>query len=240
MRGTVFLVTLNACISAAPEETTFSNLAAALVRQQTPYALGMRLSIVDEDAHTFSSTFYSELARGSSIEEALFQARLSLADSSRTWVIGVPVLYTALTVPAPGFTRTEGTPVIKDAQPPIETITLPPVEGTFQGRIDELQELGTDLAGTSRPRIITIYAGGGQGKTTLALKAIERFAWAWPGGVWGTTLENQPNRSTFVAGLAQFLGITTQEIADPNEVERQVLERLKHRRTLMYWTMPRR
>ncbi len=71
VRGTAFLVTLNACVSATPGPTTFSNLAAALVRQRTPYALGMRFSIPDDDARAFSRTFYSDLARGSSVEEAL-------------------------------------------------------------------------------------------------------------------------------------------------------------------------
>ena len=36
VRGSVFLVTLNACVSATPGPTPFSNLAAALARQQAP------------------------------------------------------------------------------------------------------------------------------------------------------------------------------------------------------------
>ncbi|HZR42300.1 MAG TPA: CHAT domain-containing protein, partial [Ktedonobacteraceae bacterium] len=39
--GSVFLVALNACESATPDETLFSNLAKALVREQIPYALGI-------------------------------------------------------------------------------------------------------------------------------------------------------------------------------------------------------
>ncbi len=83
VRGSVFLVTLNACVSATPGPTPFSNLAAALVRQKVPYALGMRVSIHDDDARDFSRQFYSELASGVPVEEALFQARLTLASSSR-------------------------------------------------------------------------------------------------------------------------------------------------------------
>ena len=103
VRGTVFLVTLNACVTATPGATSFSNLAAALVRQRIPYALGMRFSIPDDDARAFSRIFYSDLARGSSVEEALLQARLTLANSPRPWAVGVPVLYTSLTQPAAGF-----------------------------------------------------------------------------------------------------------------------------------------
>ncbi len=116
VRGSVFLITLNACVSATPGPTNFSNLAAALVRQKTPYALGMRLSIHDDDARTFSRTFYSELASGVSVEEALLQARLTLANSPRSWVIGVPVLYTALTELSAGFTALEGTPTVEEHQ----------------------------------------------------------------------------------------------------------------------------
>src|SRR5262249_19017457 len=64
VRDTIFLVVLNACVTAAPGPTPFSNLALTLVQQKVPYALGMRLSITDEEARIFSRVFYSELARG--------------------------------------------------------------------------------------------------------------------------------------------------------------------------------
>jgi tetratricopeptide (TPR) repeat protein len=233
VRGSVFMVTLNACVSATPGPTFFSNLAAALVRQKTPYALGMRLSIQDDDARTFSRSFYSELASGVSVEEALLQARLTLANSPRSWVIGVPVLYTALTTAASGFTALEGTPTVNEHQPPIEISALPRAEGAFQGRIDELKQLGDLLTGDRRPRLVTIHGNGGQGKTALAREAVERFAYAWPGGVWATTLENLASRDVFVSDLARFLGIATQEIHDPAEIERQVLRHLNQRRTLI-------
>ena len=233
VRGSVFLVTLNACVSATPGSTNFSNLAAALVRQKTPYALGMRLSIHDDDARSFSRSFYSELASGVSVEEALFQARLTLANSPRSWVIGVPVLYTALTKPAAGFTSVEGAPTVKEHQPQIEVSALPRAEGAFQGRVDELKQLGDLLTGDHRPRLVTIHGSGGQGKTALAREAVERFAYAWPGGVWATTLENLPGREVFVSDLARFLGIATQEIHDPAEIERQALRQLNQRRTLI-------
>jgi hypothetical protein len=104
IRGNVFLVTLNACVTASLGETHLSNLAAALVQQKVPYALGMRFSIPNEDALAFSRTFYSYLARGSSIEEAAYRVRLALSrNRKRQWMIGVPVLYTSLSAPATGF-----------------------------------------------------------------------------------------------------------------------------------------
>jgi tetratricopeptide (TPR) repeat protein len=233
VRGTVFLVTLNACVTATPGATSFSNLAAALVRQRTPYALGMRFSIPDDEARSFSRTFYSDLARGSSVEEALLQARLTLANSPHSWVVGVPVLYTSLTQPAVGFHSQAGSPLIKEHQPRLEVSTIPRAEGTFQGRIDELRALGTTLTGDSRPPLVTIHGAGGQGKTALAREAVERFAYAWPGGVWATSLENLPNRELFVNDLARFLGIETQTIADPEEVEHLVLARLAQSQLLI-------
>src|SRR2546421_5631946 len=211
-----------------------SNLAAALVRQKTPYALGMRFSIPDEDALAFSRTFYSYLARGSSVEEAVSRVRLTLSrNRQRQWMIGVPVLYTSLSAPATGFVSKPGTPEIKEHQPPIEVSALPRAEGAFQGRIDELIQLGDYLTGNNRPRLVTIHGSGGQGKTALAREAVERFTYAWPGGVWATTLENLPGREVFVSDLARFLGIATQEIHDPAEVEREVLRHLNQRRTVI-------
>src|SRR5579859_5781806 len=231
VRGSVFLVTLNACVSATPGPTNFSNLAAALVRQKTPYALGMRLSINDDDALTFSRSFYGDLASGISVEEALLQARLTLANSPRSWIVGIPVLYTALTKPAGGFTSIEGAPIVKEHQPQIEVSALPRAEGAFQGRIDELKVLGDYLTGDRRSPVVTIHGGGGQGKSALAREAVERYAYAWPGGVWATTLEYLPSREVFVNELARFLGIATKEINDPREIERQAIGYLNQRRT---------
>jgi len=233
VRDSAFLVTLNACVSAAPEQTTLANLAWALVQQKIPYTVGMRFSIIDEDARTFSRVFYSDLARGTSVEEAMLQARLALAKSPHPWAIGVPVLYTALKKPANGFTSIKGQPSIDEHQPRVEGSALTRAEGAFQGHVDELREIGDLLTGDSRPRLVTIHGGGGQGKTALACEVVERFAYAWPGGVWATTLETLPSREMFVNDLANFLGIATQETADFSKLERQVVDRLKQCRTLI-------
>src|SRR5579859_3039734 len=224
--GNVFLVTLNACVSATPGPTPFSNLAAALAQQKVPYALGMRLSIHDDDARDFSNQFYSELASGVPVEEALFQARLTLADSPRKWAIGVPVLYTSLSEPASGYAAQAGAPTIEEHRPPIDAVALPRAEGGFQGRIDELALLGDKLTGDERPPVITIHGSGGQGKTALAREAVERFAFAWPGGIWAISLENLPSREVFLTTLARFLGLPVQEITRLEDLERQVLLRL--------------
>ncbi len=233
IRDTVFLATLNACVSAAPEQTTLSNLAWALVQQKIPYALGMRFSITDEDARTCSRVFYSDLARGTPVEEAMIQARLALAKSPRRWALGVPVLYTALKKPANGFASIKGQSYVDEHQPRVEVSALSRAEGIFQGHVDELKEVGNLLTGDSRPRLVTIHGGGGQGKTALARELVERFAYAWPGGVWATTLESLPSREMFVNDLAYFLGVAKQEVTNLSELERQVVDQLSKRRTLL-------
>src|SRR5579884_1036609 len=236
LQGSVFLVTLNACQSATPGKTVFSNLAKALIHEQIPYALGMRFSIHDDDARDFSRTFYNDLARGVSVEKALVQARLTLAKSERVWAAGNLVLYTSLTQPAPGYTTARGDPDVRDEQKDalrgiIHELTG--VQGAFQGRIDEQIKLGKWLTGDSRPRIIAIHANGGQGKTALARVAAERFAHAWPGGVWAISMETVPTLAVFTASLARFLGINPQENTDQIELEKQILLRLHRQRTLL-------
>ncbi|MGB8343707.1 MAG: CHAT domain-containing protein [Ktedonobacteraceae bacterium] len=236
VQGSVLLVTLNACQSATPGEAVFGNLARALVREQVPYALGMRFSVHDDDALAFSRAFYSDLARGVPVEEALRQARLTLAKSERAWAIGNLVLSTALAAPAPGFATEPGEPVVQDAQEDVLRGimgVLPAVQGAFQGRIDEQIALGNWLTSERRPRIMTIHGGGGQGKTALSRVAAERFSHAWSGGVWAMTLETVPTRAIFAASLARFLGISPQETPDPAALERDVLLRLHRRRTLL-------
>ncbi|MBA2285534.1 MAG: tetratricopeptide repeat protein [Ktedonobacteraceae bacterium] len=236
VQGSVFLVTLNACQSATPGETIFGNLAKALVREQVPYALGMRFSIVDDDALTFSRDFYSDLARGVPVEEALLQARLTLAKSARAWACGNLVLYTSLTHAGPAYATELGQPDVRDAQEDaLRGIigVLPEVQGAFQGRIDEQIQLGTWLTGDRRPRIMTVHGNGGQGKTALARVTVERFAHAWPGGVWSMTLETVPTRAVFVTSLARFLGINVQDSAEPADLERQIQLRLRRQRTLL-------
>jgi len=234
IRGSVFLVTLNACVSATPGETEFSNLAHALVQRKVPYALGMRFSIPDQDALTFGRVLYDELARGTAVEEAVFHARRSLArDNPRQWVVGVPVLYTSLKAPAGGFKPAEGKPAILDYQSKTDVAGLPKAEGAFQGRVDELLWLGEKLTGEQRPRVTTIHGAGGQGKTALAREAVERFAWAWPGGVFAVSLENLPERAAFVAQLARFLGIPTDQYPDLDDIERLAVAALSRRQVLI-------
>ncbi|GHO56158.1 tetratricopeptide repeat protein [Ktedonobacter robiniae] len=233
IRDTTFLITLNACVSASPGPTAFSNLAASIAKTKIPYALGMRFHIYDDDALAFSRTFYTQLAQGAPVEEALLHARRSLAQRPRMWIVGVPVLYTSLATPTGGFVQHAGASSIDEHQPRIEVSSIARAIETFQGRIDDLKRLGSLLTKGNRPRILTIHGGGGQGKTALAREAIERFAYAWPGGVWGIMLDPLPDRPGFVSQLAHFLGINVREIPNLQDMEHLVSRQLAARRTLL-------
>jgi tetratricopeptide (TPR) repeat protein len=249
LEDAAFLVTLNACASAAPGETAFANIAWSLAGRGVPYTLGMRSPIPDDDAKAFSETFYGELARGSSVENALRQARNTLAGSENPRAVGIPVLYTSLEGPPSGFVTPAGTPRIDEHQLPLELSALPRAEGTFQGRVDELLQLGAFL--TEGEKVVTIHGPGGQGKTALAREAAERFAHAWPGGVWAISLEHASALERFTLELARLLRIDLDGIykqiaaAHPNqetdvfqgyvqqELERRICRILNRERALL-------
>lgn len=210
IEDSAYLVTLNACSSAASGATKFSNFARALTMRGIPYALGMRLPIADQDAKAFSHTFYAELARGGTVENALRQARNRLADSKNVWAVGTPVLYSATENTLRGFDMRQGKPRIIAHQPPIDVFDLPRAEGAFQGRVGELLTLGKYL--TENAKVVTIYGAGGQGKTCLAREAAERFAHLWPGGVWSISMDTLPSRYQFALGLAKFLNIDLESL----------------------------
>jgi len=251
MEDTAFLVTLNACVSATTSETEFSNIARALVERGVPYALGMRNFIMDDDAKVFSRTFYAELARYSSVEVSLRQARNSLADSNNPWAIGMPVLYTSLHEAGKGFTTQQGGLQVLEHQPRLELSALSHAKATFQGRVNELLELGRLLIDEPRAKLITIHGVGGQGKTVLARETAERFAHAWPGGVWAVSLEENYTLDRFTMQLARLLEIDFDDIYKQisgsfpdvsiveykrhvqTEMERRILSILNNRHTLL-------
>jgi len=138
IRNLAFLVTLNACVSAAPspdDDTGFANIARALVAHGVPYALGMRFPIGDEDAKAFSRALFAELATGVPPEEAVMQVRVELADRRNPYAVGIPVLYTALEAPAPGFPTPEGAAQVDDGQPPMEVDAVPRAAGASGWRV---------------------------------------------------------------------------------------------------------
>jgi tetratricopeptide (TPR) repeat protein/nucleoside phosphorylase len=112
--------------------------------------------------------------------------------------------------------------------PPIDLIDLPTPANIFLGRQAELASLETHLTGHARPHILTLYGAPGQGKTTLARQAVERFASSWPGGILAISFENLPTRQDLVARLDEFLNIDPAQLP-PDQAERRVLQTLARR-----------
>jgi non-specific serine/threonine protein kinase len=82
---------------------------------------------------------------------------------------------------------------------------LPPELTSFVGRGRELDELGRLLAG--RPRLITLTAFGGLGKTRLALELIRRQGAAFDGRVWLAELAPVEQPELLVQTVARAVGL---------------------------------
>ncbi|HEX2701154.1 MAG TPA: CHAT domain-containing protein [Acidimicrobiales bacterium] len=136
------LAVLNACDGArADRMDVFSSTAAVLVRRGTPAVVAMQYEITDRAAVELSRAFYGALAAGLPVDEALGEARKSVAlavPGTLEW--GTPVLYlrapegrifdldTTDTVPlrgsrapapvaGPAAPLTTGLPVVAKAEP---------------------------------------------------------------------------------------------------------------------------
>jgi WD40 repeat protein len=87
------LAVLNACEGARNSPTDpFAGVATTLVRQGLPAVIAMQFEISDEAAITFASEFYTALAQGYPVDQAVAEARKSIYMTNDVeW--GTPVVY---------------------------------------------------------------------------------------------------------------------------------------------------
>lgn len=216
--GQTFLVFVNACESAMTLETPVSNLAYNLAVVGVPYALGMQFTISDPAALRLSEFFYTYLAQGHPLEEALRQARLALRrddnlaavrlrDGSRAdlrpFAMGIPVLYTSLWRGLARFQVRPGEAVIEETRPQMAFEDQLAETAFFRGRRKELAEIGRRLRDGAK--VVTLAGTGGIGKSALARRAAQRFAWRFRAGVLGLSLETLPPRDHVLARLGRWL-----------------------------------
>ncbi len=92
----VRLAVLAACETGATDQiNAWTGVVPALIGAGIPAVVGMQFTIGDRNAIAFSSQFYEALAKGLSIDAAVFEGRLAInlegGENERDW--GVPVLY---------------------------------------------------------------------------------------------------------------------------------------------------
>jgi ABC-type branched-subunit amino acid transport system substrate-binding protein len=124
---TLALVILNACEGARADRTdAFAGTAQSLVQQGIPAAVAMQFEITDGAAKTFSHAFYTAVADGRPVENALFEARMGIFAEGHELEWATPVLYMRA---AAGqlFDITPG-----EALPKPQTAPLPVVRGVAE------------------------------------------------------------------------------------------------------------
>ncbi|MBE3558105.1 MAG: CHAT domain-containing protein [Ktedonobacteraceae bacterium] len=94
LHATTKLVVLNACETARGDQfNRFSNIAHGLASVGIPGVIAMQFKIGDIAAHQFAKVFYTLLARGTPVDEALAEARYSIAGERDSLDWAAPLLY---------------------------------------------------------------------------------------------------------------------------------------------------
>lgn len=94
------LVVLNACQTAvsSSREDPFGGIASALVLGGTPAVVAMQFAVSDQAAIAFSKTFYTCLAKGNGLDEAVTEGRVAIYSANPSGVEwGAPTLFTRST-----------------------------------------------------------------------------------------------------------------------------------------------
>lgn len=200
-RSGVRVALLGACDAGRQDGVSaWTGIAPALVEKGVAAVIGMQFRIADDIAIGFGETFYRELARGVSVDEAVSTARLAVYHINESgWQWAVPVLYT----------RAENTfvfpvgPSLGDAATIAPAAPAPPrVRGTRPlaflaevfDRAEEQLELGRQLADPTA-RVISVVGREGMGKSAVAsvvLAGLEHDRWP------------SPETAVHVEGIAYF------------------------------------
>ncbi|GIK27958.1 MAG: hypothetical protein BroJett007_10960 [Chloroflexota bacterium] len=164
----VELVVLNVCESQGPAEALFD----AGMRT----VLGTTESIEDLNAVLFADEFYSSLASGLSVAQAIERVNARLEDNDSAAMISL-FGDSSLSI---AVDEQSNSPVITRIEhlPPNNLV----YSGTFWGRTNDLKT-GMGLLADTSCRAIQIVGIGGAGKTAFSAQLAERSAWRFPGGI---------------------------------------------------------
>jgi len=167
------LVFLSACKAGNINETLASSGIATGLMKVVPAVVAMQFSILDGSATQLAESFYGNIGRGSTLEEALFTARKTL-HAQNDWLgdWGVPALY----LHKPNIRLIDASQdQTAEAPPPkaVQSVTPLPNPEPFVGRRDEQNAIRTVLKDATIP-FIYIWGMAGVGKSALVHQIIKR------------------------------------------------------------------
>lgn len=105
---------------------------------------------------------------------------------------------------------------------------LPPTEGSFVGRDDEMAALRRILH--DNPAVVTVVGGPGVGKTRLAVETARTLGDTFPDGIWFVPLSGVPAGSDAAPAMLDRLGIS---LGVSNDAERAIESWRRSRRALV-------
>lgn len=189
------LAFLSACDTAGAS----GSVAQALVEGGVPTALAMQTPISDAAQPHFARVFYGSLLSGSSVDEAVAEARQAFGSSPGMW--SSAVLY-SFGAPLSLFA------IRKDFSLRRCPNNLPRFSSPVVSRSREIEEV-VRLCGESR--LVVLVGPGGVGKTRLAVEAATLLMDTFPDGVWQVGCEACTTAESVLFAVARTLRVDHDE-----------------------------
>ncbi len=116
--------------------------------------------------------------------------------------------------------------------PALPEINLPIPQTSFIGRVNELEEIGTQLQDPDC-RLLTLMGPGGSGKTRLAIKAASRAARKFPDGTYFVQLEPADSKDYLIPAIARALHFTLDSLINGADLRTQIVDYLGNKSVLL-------
>lgn len=228
------LVTLNACSTGESNSNTWAGIAQALIGAGVPAVVAMRSAITDLAAEAFAEIFFTVLADGRSLEQAITAGRRTVATLRASglrpgeWLVPALFMRTAdgylwslphsdgkqETIRAVEAGSNSQTVVQVTSSRSIPSLTIPHAITSFVGRGRELAEIQQRIGQT---RLLTLVGSGGCGKTRLAQQAARALVPSYPDGVWYINLATVLDSGLVIHAVAAVLSVKEESGLSLNE-----------------------
>jgi predicted ATPase len=191
-RAGVRLTVVSACESAGRSGAVAETVFAAGV----PAVVGMHSQLRDACQPLFSRTLYGALVDGATVEDAVAEARQSLAGTTVDWSVPILRCQRDLRLFSPSPARPKSSATI---------IRIPPADRPLIGREAEVQDLQEKLR-SGAGRLLTLTGPGGVGKTRLAIQIAREAAGDFPDGVWFVECDTARDPEQLYATILATIG----------------------------------